>query len=61
MDLSVKFFNFLSNIKTAFDLSSPFRVVMLILDVAIVAVVVYYIYVLIKKTRAVQIFKGFLS
>jgi len=60
MDLSVKFFNFLSNIKNAFDLSSPFRVVMLILDVAIVAVVVYYIYILIKKTRAVQIFKGFL-
>lgn len=60
MDLSVKFFNFLTNIKNAFDLSSPYRVVMLILDVAIVAVVVYYIYVLIKKTRAVQIFKGFL-
>jgi len=60
MDLSVKFFNFLSEIKNAFDLSSPLRVVMLILDIAIVAVVVYYIYVLIKKTRAVQIFKGFL-
>lgn len=60
MDLSVKFFNFLSNIKNAFDLSSPFRVIMLILDVAIVAVIVYYIYMLIKKTRAVQIFKGFL-
>ena len=60
MDLSVKFFDFLTNIKNAFDLSSPLRVVMLILDVAIVAVVVYYIYVLIKKTRAVQIFKGFL-
>jgi len=60
MDLSVKFFNFLSNIKNAFDLSSPFRVVMLILDIAIVAVVVYYVYMLIKKTRAVQIFKGFL-
>ncbi len=60
MDLSVKFFNFLTNIKNAFDLSSPFRVVMLILDIAIVAIVVYSIYVLIKKTRAVQIFKGFL-
>lgn len=60
MDLSVKLFNFLANIKNAFDLSSPFRVVMLILDIAIVAVVVYYIYMLIKKTRAVQIFKGFL-
>lgn len=60
MDLSVKFFNFLANIKNAFDLSSPLRVVMLILDIAIVAVVVYYIYMLIKKTRAVQIFKGFL-
>lgn len=60
MDLSVKFFNFLANLKNAFDLSSPFRVVMLILDIAIVAVVVYSIYLLIKKTRAVQIFKGFL-
>lgn len=60
MDVSVKFFNFLANIKNAFDLSSPLRVVMLMLDIAIVAVVVYYIYMLIKKTRAVQIFKGFL-
>ncbi len=60
MDLSVNFFNFLSNIKNAFDLSSPLRIVMLILDIAIVAVIVYYIYILIKKTRAVQIFKGFL-
>lgn len=60
MDLSVKFFNFLTNVKNAFDLSSPLRVVLLILDIAIVAVVVYYIYMLIKKTRAVQIFKGFL-
>ena len=60
MDISVKFFNLLENIKNAFDLSTPFRVVMLILDIAIVAVVVYYIYMLIKKTRAVQIFKGFL-
>lgn len=59
-NLSVKFFNLLSNIKNAFDISSPFRVVMLILDIAIVAVIIYYIYMLIKKTRAVQIFKGFL-
>lgn len=60
MDISVKFFDFLNSIKNAFDLSSPIRVVMLILDIAIVAVVVYSIYMLIKKTRAVQIFKGFL-
>ncbi len=60
MDLSVNFFNFLTNLKNVFNLSSPFRVVMLILDIAIVAVVVYYVYILIKKTRAVQIFKGFL-
>ena len=59
-NLSVKFFTFLSKIKDAFDISSPIRVVMLILDIAIVAVIVYSIYVLIKKTRAVQIFKGFL-
>ena len=55
-----KIFNLLSKIKNAFDISSPFRVVMLILDIALVAVIIYYIYVLIKKTRAVQIFKGFL-
>lgn len=59
-NLSVKFFNLLTNIKNAFDISSPFRVVMLMLDIAIVAVIIYYIYMLIKKTRAVQIFKGFL-
>ena len=59
-NLSVKFFNLLNSVKNAFDISSPFRVVMLILDVAIVAVIIYYIYMLIKQTRAVQIFKGFL-
>ena len=59
-NLSVKFHDLLSSIITAFDISSPYRIVMLVLDIAIVAVIVYYIYVLIKKTRAVQIFKGFL-
>ena len=59
-DLSVKIHDLMKSIVTAFDLSSPYRVVMLILDIAIVAVIVYYIYILIKKTRAVQIFKGFL-
>ena len=59
-NLSVKIHDLMKSIVTAFDLSSPYRVVMLILDIAIVAVIVYYVYVLIKKTRAVQIFKGFL-
>ena len=58
-NLSVKFFNLLNNLKNAFDISSPYRVIMLILDIAIVAIIVYYICRLIKQTRAVQIFKGF--
>lgn len=59
-NLSVKLHDLMKSIVTAFDISSPYRVVMLILDIAIVAVIVYYVYILIKKTRAVQIFKGFL-
>lgn len=58
-NLSVKFFNLLNSVKNAFDISSPYRVIMLILDIAIVAIIVYYICRLIKQTRAVQIFKGF--
>ena len=59
-NLSVKLHDLFSNIISAFDISSPYRVVMLVLDILLVAVIVYYIYILIKKTRAVQIFKGFL-
>lgn len=57
-DLSIKFVELMSKLKMFFDISSPIRVIMLILDVAIVAVIIYYIYMLIRETRAVQIFKG---
>ncbi len=40
------------------DLSSPWRVFVNILDVIIVAFLVYYVYRLIKATRAENIFKG---
>lgn len=42
------------------DLSSPWRVFVNILDVIIVAFLVYYVYRLIKATRAENIFKGIL-
>lgn len=59
-ELSVEFFNLLSSIKDIFDLSSPLRIIMTIIDVAIFAVIFYYSFKLVKKTRAVQIVKGFI-
>ncbi|MBR5227320.1 MAG: diadenylate cyclase CdaA [Clostridia bacterium] len=46
------------DIVAAFDLSSPLRVFLLVVDIALVAVIIYYIYTLIRQTRAFQIFKG---
>lgn len=40
------------------DLSSPYRVVISIIDIVIVCSLIYYVYKLIKKTRASKIFKG---
>ncbi|MEG2348788.1 MAG: diadenylate cyclase CdaA [Clostridia bacterium] len=42
------------------NLTSPIRVVILIADVAIVTLIAYYMFRVIKKTRAEQIFKGVL-
>lgn len=42
------------------NLTSPIRVVVLIADVTIVALIAYYMFKVIKKTRAEQIFKGIL-
>lgn len=42
----------------AFNLTSPLRYFLLLVDVAIVAVIIFYIYRLIRQTRALQIFKG---
>lgn len=58
--LSEKFMNLLHNIVETFDFSSPERVVLILLDIAIVSVIIYYVYRLIVQTRAGQIFKGFL-
>ncbi len=41
-------------------LNSPLRVIILILDIAIVVFIVYYLFKLIKQTRAEQIVKGIL-
>ena len=43
-----------------YNLTSPFRVITLILDVVIVSFLVFYIYKFIKQTRAGHIFKGFI-
>lgn len=58
--ISVEFMNVIEKIRQMFDLSSPFRVIMTILDVALVVIIVYYVLRLLKKTRAIQIAKGFL-
>jgi len=41
-------------------LNSPVRVIILVMDIAIVVLIVYYFYKLIKQTRAEQIVKGVL-
>lgn len=52
VDLIYRFVDF-------YSLTGPFRVVILILDVVIVACLAIYVYKFIKKTRAGHIFKGF--
>jgi diadenylate cyclase len=42
------------------DLTSPIRVLILVIDIAIVSLIAYYIFKFIKQTRAEQIFKGVL-
>lgn len=43
-----------------YNLTSPLRVIILILDVVIVSFLIFYVYKFIKKTRASHIFKGFI-
>lgn len=56
--MSEKFMDFFKSIQGAFHLDSPLRVFLLVVDIALVAVIIYYLYKLIRQTRAVQIFKG---
>ena len=43
-----------------YNLTSPLRVIILILDVVIVSFLIFYVYKFIKKTRTSHIFKGFI-
>lgn len=56
--MSENIMEFFKTIQGAFNLSSPLRVFLLVVDIALVAVIIYYVYKLIRQTRAVQIFKG---
>lgn len=57
-DLINDFLIIVYNFINMLDISSPARVLILIADIAIVTTLAYYIYKLIKKTRASHIFKG---
>ena len=57
--VSTNFMSLMQSVISKFDFSSPERIVLIILDLAIVSVIIYYIYRLIVQTRAGQIFKGF--
>ena len=52
------FVSFMYKIKDVFDLTSPLRYLVFILDILIVACIVFYLFKIIKKTRAENIAKG---
>ncbi|MEG0873120.1 MAG: diadenylate cyclase CdaA [Clostridia bacterium] len=54
------FLNIIFKAVELLDLTSPIRVLILIADIAIVTLIVYYVLKFIKQTRAEQIFKGLL-
>ncbi|MCX8074755.1 MAG: diadenylate cyclase CdaA [Clostridia bacterium] len=56
----LKFIDIVYKLGTILNLTSPIRVVILIIDIAVVAFIVYYVFRIIKQTRAEQIFKGIL-
>lgn len=55
-----KFIAFMYYLSGIFKLTSPGRVVIFVVDILIVSFIVYYVYRLIKQTRAEQIVKGVL-
>ena len=55
-----KIIEFMYMLKDILVLNSPWRVVVLIADIAIVALIIYYIGKILKQTRAKQIIKGLL-
>lgn len=56
----LKIIDFIYLLKDVLDLTSPCRVVVLILDIAIVSLLVFYIVKILRQTRAKQIVKGIL-
>lgn len=52
------FVDFLYRSSEVLDLTSPLRVVILIIDIIVVSMISFYIFRFIKQTRAEQIFKG---
>lgn len=57
-NIGLEFVALMYKIADIFHLDSPLRVVVLVADVLIVSFIAYYVYKLIKQTRAEQIFKG---
>ncbi|MEG2235938.1 MAG: diadenylate cyclase CdaA [Clostridia bacterium] len=58
--ISSEFVKFMYSLSNLLHLNSPIRVVILIVDILIVVLIIYYMYKLIKQTRAEQIAKGIL-
>lgn len=56
----LKIIEFMYFLKDALDLTSPWRVVVLVMDLAIVLFIAYYIIRILRQTRAKQIVKGIL-
>lgn len=52
--------DFMYRLKDILELTSAWRVAMLVLDITLVAFIVYYVIKIIKQTRAMQIVKGIL-
>lgn len=55
-----EFISFIYRLVNMLELNSAYRYIVLVFDVAIVAIIFYYIYKFIKETRAKQIIKGIL-
>lgn len=56
----LKIIDFMYMLKDVLDLTNPWRVVVLVADIAIVSLMIYYIVKIFKQTRAKQIVKGIL-
>lgn len=52
------FISMMYKLKDVFDLTSPIRYLVFIADILIVAFIIYYLFRIVKKTRAGQIVKG---